>query len=196
MSQYFENDPNLKSIIKEIDYTYKKENIKYNVDLGVFSKDRIDFGTNTLLQALPELANKTILDVGCGYGAIGLALAKVYKDSSVTMIDVNLRAIELVKQNIIKNRIKNATVFESNCYENVLGKFDIIISNPPIRAGKKIVHEICLSAIRFLNDEGKIYVVIQKKQGAESLLKAMKEVYKEVNIIDKKNGYFIFEGVK
>ncbi len=196
MSQYFENDPNLKSIIKEIDYTYKGIIIKYNVDIGVFSKDRIDFGTNTLLQSLPDLSDKKILDVGCGYGAIGLALAKVYVDSTVTMVDVNLRAIDLVKQNIIKNRIKNADVFESNCYENVIETFDVIITNPPIRAGKNVVHNICLNAINFLNEEGKIYIVIQKKQGAESLIKAMKNCYKSINIINKECGYWIIEGIK
>ena len=92
------------------------------------------------------------------------------------------------------NKINNAKVIESNCYENINDKYDVIISNPPIRAGKKVVHEICLKASEFLNDNGKVYFVIQKKQGAESLYKKMLEIYNKCEIINKKNGYLIIEG--
>ena len=196
MSQYFENNPNLKSIIKEIQYTYYGKVINFRVDLGVFSKDRVDFGSNTLLQSLPKFNNEKILDIGCGYGTIGLSIAKAFPKTNVTMIDVNKRAIELSKTNILLNNINNSIVFESNTYENISEKYDYIISNPPIRAGKKVVHDICLNAINYLNDNGKAIFVIQKKQGAESLKKGMLEVYSNVEVLNKVNGYFIFQGTK
>lgn len=196
MSHYYENDPNLKSNIKNIDYTYYGNVINYQVDLGVFSKDRVDFGTNVLLQSLPTFTNEKVLDVGCGYGVIGIAIAKVYLNCDVMMCDVNLRAISLTEKNIKLNNVKNAKVIESNTYENINDKYDIIITNPPIRAGKKVVMDICLNAIDHLKEDGKIYIVINKKHGAESLLKNMKERYKNVDILNKKNGYFVIEGRK
>lgn len=202
MSQYFENNPNLKSIIKEIQYTYYGKVINYRVDLGVFSKDRVDFGSNVLLQTLPKFSDEKILDMGCGYGTIGLAIAKAFPKTDVLMCDVNLRAIELTQTNILLNKINNAKVIESNTYEHVKGltiqegKFDYIISNPPIRAGKKVVHDICLNAINYLNDGGKAIFVIRKKQGADSLKKAMTEIYSTVEVLNKANGYLILQGIK
>lgn len=195
MSQYFENDPNLKSNTKQIKYTFYGKEIIYKVDLGVFSKDRVDFGSNLLLQSLPSFTNESILDVGCGYGTIGLSIAKAYADTQVMMCDVNMRAIELTQNNIDLNKLSNAKVIESNCYEKINCKYDVIISNPPIRAGKKVVHEICLGASQFLKIGGKVYFVIQKKQGADSLYKKMLETYNKCEIINKKNGYLIIEGV-
>lgn len=197
MSHYYINDSDLSSNIKEIEYTYRGNVLKYFVDNGVFSKDRVDFGTNVLLQNLPIFKdNAKILDLGCGYGAIGLAVAKSNKTLYVEMIDVNLRAIELVKENIKINKIFNANVYESNLYDNVGSTFDYIISNPPIRAGKKIVFGIINQGFDHLNSRGEIYVVIQKKQGAPSLFKEMENVFGKAEIIAKQNGYFIIKSIK
>lgn len=197
MSHYYINDSDLSSNIKEIEYTYRGNVLKYFVDNGVFSKDRVDFGTNVLLQNLPMFKdNAKILDLGCGYGAIGLAVAKSNKTLYVEMIDVNLRAIELVKENIKINKIFNANVYESNLYDNVGSTFDYIISNPPIRAGKKIVFGIINQGFDHLNSRGEIYVVIQKKQGAPSLFKEMESVFGNAEIIAKQNGYFIIKSIK
>lgn len=197
MSHYYTNDNNLKSDVRFIEYTYKGNVIKYAVDNGVFSKDRVDFGTNVLLNSLPEFKNNAkILDVGCGYGAIGLPLAKSNKTFEVDMVDVNLRAIELVKKNITYNIINNAVVFESNLYDNVNRKYDYIISNPPIRAGKDVVHGVVIGGYDHLNDGGEIIVVIQKKQGAPSMEKKMEEVFGNVSILNKENGYFILMSKK
>lgn len=197
MSHYYTTDNNLTSNIREIEYTYRGNIIKYFVDNGVFSKDRVDFGTNVLLQNLPIFKdNSKVLDVGCGYGAIGLPIAKSNKTLFVEMIDVNLRAIELVKDNLKVNKIFNVKVYESNLYENVNSMFDYIISNPPIRAGKKVVFGVVDQGYEHLNDGGEIYVVIQKKQGAPSLLKEMENVFGNAEIIAKESGYFIIKSKK
>jgi 16S rRNA (guanine1207-N2)-methyltransferase len=149
-----------------------------------------------LLQSLPDFSDrKSLIDVGCGVGCIGICLKKAYPNLEVLMLDVNERCIELTKKNIENNKIE-ATVLKSSLYENVNGSYEIIISNPPIRAGKSVVHDIVLNGKNHLTNGGKIYVVIQKKQGAESCLKAMKEVYTTVDVIDKDNGYFIIKAIK
>lgn len=197
MGHYYANDINLDSNIKKVSYTFKGNTLTLNTDNGVFCKDHIDFGSNVLLKSLPDLSGlKSALDVGCGYGLIGLSVAKGYPNLSVDMVDVNLRAISLSINNKSLNTIKNAEIFESNIYQNVTKKYDVIITNPPIRAGKSVVHGIVIGGIEHLNDNGSIYVVIQKKQGAPSLIEKMEECYSEVNVINKEKGYFIIEGKK
>jgi len=195
-NQYFENNPNIKSVPFYLDFYFYKHKLTFKSDNGVFSKHSVDFGTNLLLRNVSLNNTDRLLDMGCGIGIMGISLAKMYPDIKVDMVDVNLRAIELVKENIISNGISNAQVFESNTYSNVTGEYDVIVTNPPIRAGKSVVHDIVLNGKNHLTKGGKIYVVIQKKQGAESCLKAMKEVYTSVDVIDKDKGYFIIKAIK
>lgn len=195
-NQYFENNSNLNSEIKEIDYFFKGVKITFFADNGVFSKSGIDFGSNLLLKTVDLKNVLTILDVGCGYGTIGVTLAKTNPLTFVTMVDVNLRAIKLCKLAIEKNNVSNANVLESNIYENITEKYDLIISNPPIRAGKSVVHSIIVGAYERLNDGGSMWCVIQKKQGAASAVKALKEVYKTVEIVEKDKGYEIIKATK
>ncbi|MDD3999443.1 MAG: methyltransferase [Bacilli bacterium] len=192
MSHYYQNDPSLKSRPVMIDFKYRNQNLKFISDAGVFSKTKIDFGTALLLESLPMLLNqKRILDLGCGYGAIGLSIAKVYRESSLEMIDVNLRALELCKNNAEANLIKNVEIYESNLYDQVANFFDLIISNPPIRAGKAVVHGIIEKAEAYLTSEGEVWVVIQKKQGALSYLKRAGEIFPDTIVINKAKGYYI-----
>ena len=195
-NQYFENNPNIKSEPFYIDFYFYKHKLTFKSDNGVFSKHNVDFGTNLLLKNVSLKGTKTLLDMGCGIGIMGISLAKMYPEIRVEMVDVNLRAIELVKENFILNKIESAFVYESNTYSNVNGEYDVIVTNPPIRAGKSVVHDIVLNGKNHLTSGGKIYVVIQKKQGAESCLKAMKEVYNKVDVIDKDKGYYIIKAIK
>ncbi len=195
-NQYFENNAELKSDIKPIKYYYKHQTLTLFADNGVFSKGGIDFGSNLLLKNVNIENAKKILDVGCGYGTIGLPLAATNNDIEVSMVDVNLRAIELSLRAAEYNSIKNVKIFESNMYEKIDEKFDLIITNPPIRAGKKIVYGIILDSVNYLNDGGKLWCVIQKKQGAPSALKALSTVFSKVEIVESDKGYCIIKATK
>lgn len=196
MAHYYTNNTDLKSETRIIPFEYKGKHLEYISDLGVFSKDSIDYGSRVLLSTFDELSNVTLLDVGCGYGTLSLSLASVFDNISCTLVDVNNRAIELAKQNANKFKLQNIEVFHSSCYENVEGMFDVIISNPPIRAGKKIVHEILEGAYQHLNSNGFIRIVIQKKQGAPSAKAKLEEVFGNCKVVKKDKGYYILESVK
>lgn len=191
---YYAENPDSSHDIHELDVTLLGQKFKFSTDSGVFSKKMIDFGSQVLLSALDLQENRTLLDVGCGYGPLGITLAKV-SDIQVTMIDINNRALDLARQNVRKNGV-DANIFQSNIYENVTGTFDYIISNPPIRAGKQVVHTIVSESIDYLNSGGSLTIVIQKKQGAPSAKLKMEEVFGNVEILKKDKGYYILRSEK
>ena len=196
MEHYFTNNTNLKSELKKIVYKINDREFTFFSDNGVFSKDKIDFGSNLLIETIIDNKKEeelTVLDVGCGYGLIGITLSKILK-YDVTMIDINKRAIHLTEKNIELNNVK-AKAFESNTYNNVDNKFDLIVTNPPIRAGKKIVYEILDDAYKYLKENGELWLVIRKEQGAKSTIEHLKERY-QVNIMHKKKGFYIIMGKK
>lgn len=191
MSQYFDNVDLKSNIIK---YKTKVFGIDFyfNTDNGVFSKNKLDYGTRSLLEALPiNDMHGDILEVGCGYGAISIILSKVL-NANFEGVDVNRRALRLAEMNIRENNCNNITFYESNCYENVNKKFDYIITNPPIRAGKDIVYNIVFGAKTFLNKNGALYIVINKNQGAKSLYKDLQSEY-HVFLIRKNKGFWIIK---
>ena len=192
-NQYFENNKDLISEPKEITYYYRGKTINLTSDNGIFSKDSVDFGSSLMLKSITEFDKKTILDVGCGYGVIGITLAIFNPEATVTMVDVNLRALELSRSNALKNGVNNVVIKESFAYQNIDGKFDMIVTNPPIRAGKAVVHEILEGSFEHLNDDGVLYVVIQKKQGAESAVKKLQTLYTVVDKITQDKGYWILK---
>lgn len=194
--QYFENNPELESNEIKITYYFKKEKLEFLTDNGVFSKGGVDFGSSLLLKTVEINEEQTALDVGCGYGTIGLTLAKVNGNMKIDMVDVNDRAINLAVKNKTLNDIKNVEIFASYIYEKINKKYDLIISNPPIRAGKSVVHSIALQAINYLNENGKFWCVIQKKQGAPSLFKALQTAYSSVEVVEKDAGYWIIKANK
>lgn len=185
MEHYFTNNESLKSDFRSVKYVYKDTPFVFTSDLGVFSKDKIDYWSKSLLEKVLEIEStgKKILDVGCGYGFIGIVLSKIL-DSTVDMVDVNKRALHLTQMNI-KNMKVNAECFLSDAYKSVTEKYDIIITNPPIRAGKDKVLEILLGAKEHLNIDGTLYYVIRKDQGAKSITKVLSETYK-IELLEKK----------
>lgn len=197
MAHYYTNETDLKSDIKKFEFDFKGNTLTFTSDAGVFSKNFIDFGSQVLLNAI-EIKNecKTILDVGCGYGAMGVSLAYTYPDKQFDLVDVNLRAMDLCRLNAKNNNVNNVEVYESSVYSNVNKSFDLILSNPPIRAGKEVVHMILEEAYLHLNNLGELWIVIQKKQGAPSAKKKMEDVFGNVEVVKKDKGYYILKSVK
>lgn len=191
---YYAETPDAAHDIHDLNVSLLGQSFHFYTDAGVFSKKMVDYGSQVLLNALDLERGKNLLDVGCGYGPLGISLAKVQGVQS-TMIDINSRAIDLAKKNAERNGVV-AHIFQSNIYENVSEKFDYIISNPPIRAGKKVVHEIIEGAFDHLNKGGSLTIVIQKKQGAPSAKVKMENVFGNAEIIRKDKGYYILRSEK
>ncbi|MCM3737733.1 class I SAM-dependent methyltransferase [Bacillus cytotoxicus] len=194
---YFSNDPSSKSNRKRWEYTLRGSRFVFLSDHGVFSKNEVDFGSRLLIEAfqMPDVQGD-VLDVGCGYGPVGLSLAKESRERAVHMVDVNERALELAGENAANNQIGNIRIYKSSVYENVSGRYAAILSNPPIRAGKQIVHEILEKAVDHLVPGGELWIVIQKKQGAPSAMKKLEEVFDDVEVVEKKKGYYIIKSKK
>lgn len=193
MSHYFENDKNVKSEERIIYANIKKNNLKFLVDNGIFSKKGVDFGTRSLLENIIIDKNKNnILDFGCGYGPIGIYLSK-FTNLKVDMIDVNERAVALSKKNANLNKV-DVNIFESNLYANVTETYDYIVTNPPIRVGKDILYKILFNAKNYLNFNGELWLVVNKNQGAKTLVNALSKVYK-VEIVAKCKGFYIIRAI-
>ena len=191
---YYAENPDAAHDIHELRVELLGQKMTFLTDAGVFSKKMIDFGSQLLLKCLEVNQGETVLDVGCGYGPLGLSLAKAY-GVQATMVDINNRALDLARQNAERNKVE-ATIFQSNIYEQVEGKFDHVISNPPIRAGKQVVHEIIEKSKDFLETDGDLTIVIQKKQGAPSAKSKMEDVFGNCEIVKKDKGYYILRSVK
>lgn len=194
MSHYFTNDKNLVSNVKELVYKYSSFSFVFLSDNGVFSKKYIDYGSKLLLETYLSVENRPlkVLDVGCGYGFIGTVIS-VVNNSNVDMIDINKRAVHLAKRNTKKLKEFNGNIFESDAYSEVKDKYDVVITNPPIRVGKAKVLEILLGAFDHMNEDGTLYFVIRKDQGALSIAKIIKENKCEIETINKEKGYFIYK---
>lgn len=194
-NMYYEDNRDLAHDVQELSVELLGLPLHFLTDAGVFSKNAIDYGSRVLLDNFQPERAKTLLDVGCGYGTLALTLAKKY-GLKVTLVDVNSRALDLAKKNADKNNIEVNDIFLSNIYDQVEGKFDAIISNPPIRAGKEVVHTILSDAYEHLIDGGHLTIVIQKKQGAPSAQKKMKDVFDNCEIVAKDKGYYILKSYK
>lgn len=190
---YFENDPSSAHDERLINYEVDGINLKFYTDAGVFSKSRVDYGSTVLIKTMEDQAfpAEGILDVGTGYGPIGLFAAKFWLDQKVDMIDVNNRALDLAKRNAQLNNVSNVEIYSSDSYEQVDKKYGLILTNPPIRAGKKVVDNIISEAKDHLVKDGLLLVVIQKKQGAPSAKKLMTEEYGSCEILKRDKGYYI-----
>lgn len=191
---YYAENPDAAHDIHDLRVELLGHKLTFLTDAGVFSKKMIDFGSQLLLKCLEVEKGERVLDVGCGYGPLGISLVKAY-GVQATMVDINSRALDLARKNAERNQV-SATIFQSNIYEQVEGKFDHVISNPPIRAGKQVVHEIIEKSMDFLEDDGDLTIVIQKKQGAPSAKSKMEDVFGNCEIIKKDKGYYILKSVK
>ena len=196
MSHYFIYDNKLKSKEKYINYTINNIDFTFKSDLGVFSKDKIDLGSSTLVNyLLKESLSDDILDLGCGYGYIGIVLKKFNNNLNIDMVDINTKAIELTKDNLKLNNINN-NAFISNGFININKKYNYILFNPPIKAGKDIIYKLIDDSYTHLLDNGYLYIVIRKNHGAISLKNKLDNTFNTCIISKKNKGYYILKAKK
>ena len=201
MEHYFISKQHSKDDYFQFDWKFFDMEFSFKSCDDVFSKDNVDYGTYVLLKTIKEklVICGDVLDIGCGYGPIGIVLDKIFIDQnlSITMSDFNQTAVELAKQNVIKNHCKNIRdVVLSNAYKNINGSFDFIISNPPIKAGKKVLLDILLGSYEKLNAGGKLVFVIKKKFGEDSIKKQLSQIFASVEVLERDSGYYILQATK
>lgn len=190
MSQYFDNDNNIKHNKKIIEFYFNDKNYNLYSDNGVFSKDKFDYGTRLLLDSIDiSKLSGNVLDLGCGIGVVGIILGTINENINIDMVDINERAISLVRDNLTLNKVK-ANAFSSDVYSNVNKKYDYIITNPPIRAGKEVVRKFLFGGYDYLNDNGMLYFVMRKDHGVKSMIKELESKY-NVTIVNKDKGFYI-----
>ena len=189
MSHYFIDDPNLPDDFRSFAYFFAGHKFTFTSNSGVFSPGHVDPESDLLIRTVPPLAG-SLLDLGCGYGAIGIALCKAY-DLSLTLADVNPRALFCAEINCRENGVK-ANILTSDCFSQINDKFDAITLNPPIHAGKDVIYAMFEQAARHLNEGGALYVVMLEKHGAKSAAKQLAEVFGVCDILHKRKGEFVF----
>ena len=190
MSQYFDNDKNIKSERKIIKFNFDNKDFSIYSDNGVFSKDRFDYGTRVLLNSVDvDKLFGNVLDLGCGLGVVGIILGTFNKGINIDMVDINERAIDLAKNNLVLNNVK-ANVFVSDIYSNIDNKYDFIITNPPIRAGKNVIRGFLLGSYDYLKDDGILYFVMRKDHGVKSMIKELIVKF-NTSIVNKDKGFYV-----
>lgn len=197
-SHYFVNDDKLASKPRLVRYEINGVEFALSSDQGVFSKDRLDDGSRILIEALlPLNLGEKMLDLGCGIGPIGLTLAYFTPSLNVTCSDINTRALALCEQNAKKLSLSHrVTCLQSDIYIEIEGLYDSIVSNPPIRAGKKVTNAIYIGAKSHLIDGGSLYVVVRKAQGALSVKAYLEEIFGNVEVLKRSKGYFVLKATK
>lgn len=195
---YYSKSPQSNQVTQTWKFTLRGNPFTFTSSSGVFSKNTVDFGTQLLVEAftVPSVSGK-ILDLGCGYGPIGLAIACELTEKKVLMVDVNERAVTLAKENAQINGVKNVKIKQSDGFTNVSeDSFSVIITNPPIRAGKELIYSFFKESAIRLTEGGELWIVIQKKQGAPSVLKYLATLFNVVEVVEREKGYFIIRAQK
>ena len=195
MSHYFTDNTNLKSEEKEFTCTVFGKHFSFTTDNGVFSKDGLDFGSLLLIEEFknPDIEG-LLLDLGCGLGVIGITLAKEY-NRKIIFTDINPRAIDLTRKNADKYAIDYEAIL-SDSLSNISYKFACILTNPPIRAGKKVIYNFFTDAFNSLEINGELWFVMRRNHGVESAIKKIDELFNNHEVIKRKNGFWIVKAIK
>ena len=196
---YYAENPTSQHDEHVVDYRVNDIDLKFITDAGVFSKMRVDYGSGVLIKKMAgvNFPSNNILDVGTGYGPLGLFAAKFWPTQTVEMVDVNQRGLDLAKKNAELNHIDNVAIFVSDVYSNIAPekKYGLIVTNPPIRAGKTVVSNILSGAKSHLVGGGVLLVVIQKKQGEPSARKLLTKTFGNCTILKRDKGYYVLQAV-
>ena len=189
--QYYTRDPASASRPVPCEFDYRGKHLRFRTDSGVFSIGELDTGTRLLLDALPEEMGGELLDLGCGWGPVGISLKAVWPEAVVVLADVNRRALALSRENAKANGV-DVTCVESDGMAAFRDRtFDAVITNPPIRAGKQVIYAMFADAAACLRPNGALYLVIRKQQGAESCMKYLKTLYGQVEKLDRSGGFWV-----
>lgn len=192
---YYTQDPESPHRIASVKTAFKGRELSFETDAGVFSRDGLDKGTSILLEALPPLSG-TVLDLGCGWGPVGISLKMAYPNAEVTLVDINSRAVDLAKRNAEKNGV-GVRVIQSDGFSALSGEvFSTIVTNPPIRAGKQVIYGLFADSLKHLEPNGALYLVIRKQQGAPSAVTYLENLYKAVDVVEKSGGFWVVRAVK
>lgn len=191
---YYTVNPSSAHDLRRVTFTALGNLLQFDTDAGVFSRDGLDTGSHALMEALSDLTGR-VLDLGCGWGAVGVTIKKRWPEIDLVMTDVNQRAADLSKANLALNSV-TAEVLQGDGFENVTGSFDFVITNPPIRAGKQAIYAMFADARDRLNPGGRLYIVIRKQQGAPSALKYLRELFAQSEVIAREAGFWVIESIK
>ena len=192
---YYTQSPQSEHAERQVTVSCLDVELTCTTDAGTFSRDGLDFGTRVLLEAAPPMTGR-VLDLGCGWGALGLTLAKKYPQAQFVLTDINERAAALSDKNRRKNGIQNASVVSGDGFAAVEGQFDCICTNPPIRAGKQVIYALFAKAKDFLLPGGSLLLVIRKQQGAKSAIDYLKTLYPTVDVLDRSGGFWVIRAMK
>lgn len=196
MSHYFENDNNLKEDKKIINVDMFGKRFRFSTNSGVFSKDKVDYGTKLLLNNIViHKKSGKLLDLGCGYGVLGVILGENYKNLDIDMVDVNERAVTLANYNLQLNGVNGVNCYVSNIYEGVSSKYDYIVTNPPIRAGKDVLLQFLVGSYDYLVSDGQLWFVMRKDHGVKTMILRLQELF-DVQIVCRDKGFYIVKCVK
>jgi len=188
---YFTPSPRSEHDLARFETRYRGYTLLFETDSGVFSRSGLDKGTETLLNALPGTVAGRVLDMGCGYGALGVSLKKAFPACALTMADINRRAVQLAAGNAQRNGVAAETL-ESDGFTALAGRmFEWIVLNPPIRAGKKVIYRMFADAAQALAPGGALVLVIRKQQGAPSARAYLQTLFAKTEIIDRSGGYWV-----
>ncbi|GAA3411967.1 class I SAM-dependent methyltransferase [Paenibacillus hodogayensis] len=192
---YYSKKPTVANDRHTVQTVLRGKSYRFITDAGVFSKQDIDYGSRLLIETMRIEEADAVLDVGCGYGPIGIAAAGLATRGEVTMVEINERAVALAAENAAANGMTRARAIQSDLFERLEGRrFTKILTNPPIRAGKQVVHRIFEQAYDHLEEGGQLWIVIQKKQGAPSALSKLESLFGSdwVEEAAKDKGYRIY----
>ena len=193
MNHYYTDNSDLDSDRKEFTYYFGNEVFRFTTDIGVFSKNNVDYGSYILIRSIVDKdLGATLLDLGSGYGPIGIILKRFHPDMDVEMVEVNSRAVELSRLNGVNNKT-DIKVHLCDDITALSHKFDTITLNPPIRAGKAVIYGLYEKSKIMLNEGGHLYIVIRKAQGAKSSIVKLETLFASVRIIERDSGYYVLD---
>ncbi|SHF09546.1 16S rRNA m(2)G 1207 methyltransferase [Seinonella peptonophila] len=195
---YFKERPESESNQRIIQANLLGHPFSFITDSGVFSKQGVDFGSRFLIENVEVLPGDRVLDLGCGYGAIGISLRVHYSQLQMTMVDINERAVQLAKENWARHCLQeNMKIMESDGFAQLQSdqRYDLIVTNPPIRAGKAVIYRWFRDSVSYLAPNGRLWVVIRKQQGAQSAVQELSHYYPIVDVVNRNKGYWLIRAV-